>query len=298
MLQKKLQYNNLTANMGQGASIAYKRIGKIAETVAKKAAENKAVPPPPPPPPPQTTSLGTTITPKNPGGFFRGDGLASQDIRDVGQEMYLKSRQKDAPQEMPDDLLKFIQDVGPVKQSIDKDMTSTRLLEKENVKELEKRESARNSPRKRIDMPLMGEDHDFSVSRNTNFTSGTDAVEKTFGISNLQFYDLLRQKSSEATGEDSVVDSFYQKLVSEDDKWGEEETKMHKKKLMEALSAVQIPVLRIDTDGNIFGLHPDRVPGSEVTSLQPISPSKAKLVLEDVLHRPEIKIERRRPERK
>jgi hypothetical protein len=280
MLQQKQQYNNLIANMGQGIS---KSISKTAATIAKKAGENNAVLPTPPPA--QTTGLGTSITPKNPGGFLRGGGSAADDIRDVGQEMYLKSQQKNAPQEMPDDLLKFIQDVGPAKQSIDKERTSTRLLEKENVKELEKGESERNSPRKRTDMPLMGEDHDFSVPRSTNFTSGTDAIEKNFGISNLQFYDLLQQKSSEATGEDSVVDSFYEKLVSKDGKWGEEETKIHKKKLMEALSAVQIPVLRIDTDGNIFGLHPDRLLGSEVKALEPISPSKAKLVLEDVLHR-------------
>lgn len=279
-----------TANMGQGAS---KRISKTAETVAKKAVESNSVPRLPQ----QKTGLGRQATPKNPGGFLRGDDLSSQDIRDIGQEMYLKSRQKEAPQDMPDDLLKFIQDVGPAKRSIDKEMTATRLLQKENAEELGKKESERNKPRKRIDMPLMGEDYDFSVSRNTNFTSGSNEAEKEFGISNLQFYELVRQQGGEASGQASTVDSFYQKFVSMDDTWEEEDMKKHKKLLIDAMNAVQIPNLRIDPEGNIFGMHPDRVPGPEVKSLQPISPSKAKLVLEDVLHRPEIKIEKRRRER-
>ena len=99
--------------MGQAASKSTKRVSKSAESLAKKASEQKIAPPRPPPPSPK---IQETTTPANPGGFLRGDGVATQDIRDVGQEIFLKSQQKNAPQEMPPDLLQFIQDVGPAKQ--------------------------------------------------------------------------------------------------------------------------------------------------------------------------------------
>lgn len=280
--------------MGQSAS---KTASNTAQNVAQKVARSRTAPAAQHvPPPPKTTEFGTPITPKNPGGFLRGDGLASQDIRDVGQEMYLKEKQKGAPQEMPEDLLKFITDVGPAKQAVDKEKTTKRLLEEENAGELEKTESERTVPRQRIDMPLMGEDRNFSVSRNTNFTSSQEDTKPEFGISNMQFYAMVREHEKDSSGE--VIKRIYEKFTEGEATWDKQEQEAHQKKMSDALAHVSIPVLRVDADGNILGLHPDRVPGPEVKSLQPISPSKAKLVLEDVLERPPITIERGRPPRK
>jgi hypothetical protein len=260
--------------MGQGASKASKHAVKSAEKVVNKA---------------KTTSLGTAATPKNPGGFLRGDGLASQDIRDVGQEMFLKSQQKDAPQEMPADLLRFIQDVGTAKKSVDKEMTASRLLETENVKELEKTESERQAPRQRQNMPLIASlqeerDDGFSVKRSTNFSSSvaTDEPETDFGISNLEFYELMLEKENQ--GDDAAIESYYKAAISRDgEEWNEDESHLHKLKLKQALQAVAIPVIRVDEEGNIYGLHPDRLPGPEVKSMQPVPSSKVKLVLQDVV---------------
>ena len=270
--------------MGQAASKVSKRVGKSAESLVKKASEHKTAPPPPPPPPMQRHG-GNESTPANPGGFLRGDGLASEDIRDVGQEIFLQSQQKDAPQEMPSDLIRFIQDIGPAKRDVDKEKTSSRLLDSENFNELEKTEAERTSPRQRINMPLMGEDYDHSVARNTNFSSRAEEVEKDFGITNLQFFDLVRQKRDSSVDDDSkLVGKFYGRIKG-DDEWSEEENENHRKLLRDALQTVKIPVLRIDQNGNILGLHPDRVPGSEVKSVQPISPKKARLVMDDLLER-------------
>jgi hypothetical protein len=281
--------------MGQGAS---KTASNAAKYVANKVKESRTPIAPhqvQAPPPSKTTEFGTAITPRNPGGFMRGDGVGSQDVRDVGQEMYLRDKQKGAPQEMPEDLLKFITDVGPAKQVVDKDTTSKRLLEEENAGELQKSESQRTAPRRRIDMPLMGEDHDYSVSRNTNFSSRAESTEPEFGMSNLQFYAMVREH--EKDGDSGVVEVFYEKITEGNDAWEEKEQEAHKKKMSDALKYVCIPVLRVDTDGNILGLHPSRVPGPEAKSLQPISPSKATLVLEDLLERPPETIERNRPPR-
>lgn len=273
--------------MGQAASKA-KSFAKTADTAVKKAATQT----PRPPPPQKTNSLGIVSTPKNPGGFLRGGGVASEDIRDIGQEMFLKSQHKEAPQEMPADLLKFITDVGPAKQSVDKEMTSSRLLESENTKELETLESKRQAPRQKLEMKLMDgleEDSDaFSTIRNTNFSSrniASDETDKSLGISNLQFYEAMLDKESK--GDDIAVEIFFSAAVARKEDFTEDKSAQteNKKKLKQALQALSIPVLRLDNEGNIYGLYPDAVSGPEIKSMRPISPSKAKLVLQDVLEK-------------
>ena len=215
--------------MGQTAS---KGLSKAAEKVSKRAMDQRPPIPsrgqaPPPPPPPHLSSTlssssssdgGDGPTASNPAMFLRGEGIAKQDVRDVGQEMYLqhvqqqrqnqnknKNQQHHQQQrptetddekdnlskksqgsledtnqnqnndenftnntsflsvdqqyqsnEMPADLLKFIQDVGPAKKSVDKDLTAPRLLQDEHKDELAKGESSRKaSRRRRVQMPLV-----------------------------------------------------------------------------------------------------------------------------------------------
>ena len=78
--------------MGQSAS---KTLSKAAEKVAKKAMDQRPPIPkrdptitstPPPPQPPSSPQPSAA----NPANFLRGSGIATQDVRDVGQEMYLQ----------------------------------------------------------------------------------------------------------------------------------------------------------------------------------------------------------------
>jgi hypothetical protein len=299
--------------MGQGAS---KTVSKYAENVVKKAAERK--PPAGPAPPASKTPATQAANPgsfatqaANPGSFLRGEGIAQEDIRDIGQELFLQHMHKvddkakeRGPQEMPPDLLKFIQDVGPAKQTVDKDFTTPRLLEKENEEELKKVESTRHMVRERKRMPLMGEDENFTTERNTNFSDRPEESSKDFGTSNLQLYDILARKSKEGDM-DAAVNNFYNKIMPEQDGWTDQERGEHRQMLKQALQAVDLPVLREDSEGNIIGLYPDHVPGPEVKSMQPIPTTKVKLVLEDIVDRnlsgdakPKERLERRRQERK
>jgi hypothetical protein len=277
--------------MGQQAS---KAASKSATEAAKKVAQNQKLrspPLPPPRPPRHDASTGKpTSEAANPGSFLRGEGLATQDIRDVGQEMFLQEKHQvddeakaKGPPEMSQDLLKFIQDVGPAKQEVDKDQTSPRLLEKENEKELQKLESSRQAVRERTRMPLMGEDQTFTATRNTNFSSRPADTKKRFGVTNIQLYYLL-SKSGTETDIDAFVDEHHKKLIGEEEGWTEEEIEQQKTWIKQSLDCLEIPVLRKDPDGNILGLYPDSVPGAEVKWLRPIPPTKVKLVLDDVLN--------------
>ena len=288
--------------MGQGVS---KAIGKSAGKAIKQASAGTK-----PPVPPGVSAQAPATKAANPARFLRGEGIAQQDIRDVGQEMFLQSKhkvddkEKEKAQEMPPDLLKFITDVGPAKQKVDKDFTAPRLLEKENEEELNKTESSRNVIRERKRMPLMGEDENFTTVRNTNFSDGTgpEEVSKDFGISSLPLFEILSKKPNEKDMA-ANVDTFCESLFAEQDGWADQEKEEQKQQLLEALQAVDLPVLRQDTNGDILGLYPNQVPGPEVKSFRPLSPSKVKLVLADLLTRSGDteavdNLERRRRERK
>ncbi len=274
--------------MGQTTS---KVVSKAAEKVAKNVTNAPQAPRGGTPAVIAPAHVPATTTANNPAAFLRGSGMAEDDIRDKAQEMYLRNlhqvddeKMSKGPADMPQDLLKFIQDVGPAKQSLDKDFTSPRLLAKENESELRKVESDRKITRERIKMPLMGDDDTFTTTRNTNFSrlSTQEDNAKDFGLSNLQLYQLLLQK-------DNQVHSFYESVKAEEDgsMWSEEEKGQHEQLLKDTMNAIQIPVLRKDTEGNIFGLYSKDVPGQEVMSIESISTSKVKLVLQDLVDKEE-----------
>ena len=343
--------------MGQSASKAVKPAIDAAKSVASASARHQQRQRPPigPPPPasasggqsttttpddpasleemPEVTPGGKKLTDVNPGSFLRGDGLATQDVRDVVQEMYLKEKHKlggddndeissdgnnvqeqaqtqaKNVHEMPDDLLKFIQDVGPAKQVVDREQTSPRLLEEENVEELQKLESQRKQSRRGTTrMPLMGEDTEYTTTRSTNFAKSApevvsdeqQRVKDSFGITNVQMFDLLnsygrsgkhgRSSNDADTNLDVSVDNFYKKLTTEaaaaqegSSDWSDEEINQQKRWLQQCLQYLEVPVLRQDPDGNFIGLYSENVPGGEVKTLQPVSPTKVKLVLDDIL---------------
>jgi hypothetical protein len=192
-------------------------------------------------------------TASNPGNFLRGEGLV-QDERDLAQEQYWKERhnleeddtkpatpttttnnkqqQSDAKQllqnrihELPPDLIQFLKDAGPLRQTLDEEQTSPRVLK--DAKEKEQRRMRRPLQRERKTMPLMGDDETFTAVRNTNFARASSATKQQqrppFGITGVQLYDLLsmqkqqqqdQKKSSKdigINGDAAVVEAFYQK---------------------------------------------------------------------------------------
>lgn len=249
----------------------------------------------------------------NIGDFLRGKGVGSNDARDMGQEMYLQYAQKQKQQlsrsgDSADDvtdisskmetnpsLLKFIQDIGPAKQTIDKEFTSSRLLERKNQGELEKLEIKRTTRRERLRMPLM-KDSNFTLERNTNFTMETtapllkSASDNDFGITSIELYDLLRQKESALGNDDDTVAAFYDKLMSTKEECQEPDSlsssktlsKVKTKRIQMLVSAIRvlnIPALRMDVDNNILGIYPCEVAGPETDA---IPESKVVLVLNNV----------------
>jgi hypothetical protein len=317
---------DLTSTMGQSTSKglreAAKKIGQSVMVDPYKPVPSSS-PGLQPPSHPSPVSLPTpptppvsTVTAANPGNFLRGDGIAKEDVRDVGQEMYLQhvqqqtlsqqhpnpteeQQQQQQTTEMSEDLLRFIQNVGPAKQSIDRDFTAPRLLQEENIDELQKAERFRKSVRQRRKMPLMGQDQRFMTEKNTNFsfsydddsTRNTAATTNTksktdFGLDNHQLYQLLVQKESDTS---KSMKELAQTFVVRELPGQEQEcteagipSPLQLLLLQQTLEYIEIPTLRMDSDGNILGLYSKDVPGPEVKSVTIIPETKVMLVLKDL----------------
>jgi len=288
--------------MGQQAS---KELSKAAGKVAKDASNLKR-----PPIPKRTPDATTASTEGNAGSFLRGTGIAAQDIRDRGQEMYLQqvqdrsvadnknaksSTQTSKNTEMPEDLLKFIQDVGPAEKSVDREFTSSRLLKDENVDELNKLESNRTARRERVRMPLMQGEDSFATEKNTNFSESTvvsSADKHDFGLTHVQLYEFL----TNARGEEKFVDEFHKKIVSDSEESqtdysspkGQEMKKTELQLMEQTLKVLEVPTLRMNEDGDILGLHSKDVPGPEIKSISTIPEDKIIMVLKDLSMNPDI----------
>jgi len=297
--------------MGQNAS---KGLNKAAGKVAKQVPSLKR------PPIPSRVPLASKPSPDNPGSFLRGEGIAAQDARDKFQEIYLKKEQqrkkfkdqqtqnfpvagtpgtsstRSMNADMPEDLLKFIQDIGPASKSVDREFTATRLLKKENEDELNKVESVRTAKRERVRMPLMQGEENFTTEKNTNFsirvgpTTATSSKKHDFGLSNVQLHDFLSLRNEERN--ERIVSDFHQKVSAdyeeEEDQPNYSSSKGEELKIKElqllsqTLEVLEIPNLRINADGDILGLYSKDVPGPEMTSIRSIPENKAVLVLKDL----------------
>jgi hypothetical protein len=272
-------YSHLPLKMGQSVSKVHGAVGKKVQGFVKKRVETEVKKRAPE----QASQM--TSTPANPGKFMRGEG--QEDARDVGQEKFLQrmhniddAEKSKGAREMPDDLLKFINDVGPATKIVDEDFTSPRLL-KDGQEELKKQESSKKSNRERRVMPLMGGDDNFTTTRNTNFSRRKEATAKDFGASNLQIYDLLSRKTS-GSDVNAIVDNFYKENMAIESDWTEDEKSAHRALLGQVMAAIEIPVLLKDAEGNFMGVYPDSVPGEEIKAVQRIPETKVKLVLADV----------------
>jgi hypothetical protein len=283
--------------------------------------------------PPPTVPVVPTAA--NPGNFLRGDGIAKNDIRDVGQAMYLQhvqdkwSQQQEQEEvdrnvkteqqqtassstattttgttEMSEELLKFIQNVGPAQQGIDREFTAPRLLQEENSVELQKLESVRRPARQRRKMPLMGQDQRFVTEKNTNFSSleqeendddllatrsTSTKTKKVVGLENFQLYQFLEQNEKESNqSKEKKIEAFCEKLAVDGhaQTWTETEIQQLNYLLQQTLQHIEIPVLCMDMDGNnMLGLYPKDVPAPEVKSVSTIPDTKVMLVLKDLASR-------------
>lgn len=201
-------------------------------------------------------------------GFTRGmDGV---DPRDAKQEEY---QNKDGPMDMPPDLIKFLNDVGPLERKVDKEFTSPRLRESLHQHELERREHEQDSRRKVSEMPLMGVEMDHVTRRTTNFSTAAAKEDEGFGLTGVQMYEMLAlNKSNEELWKDSCN--------------GDESEKDAQLELIESCRKyLELPIVMKDKDSEYLGLSESTVETSDMFRLALMPATGVKLVMSQLLDR-------------
>lgn len=195
-------------------------------------------------------------------GFTRG---MSPSIRqDMEQQVFLESQQhpgtKNNPnQEMPEDLINFLQDMGPVTRN-----KAVPRLRKHQQEELERID--RDSRRELRDMPIM-EETKFTTSRTTSFSRKVE--QEKFGVTGRELHQLLLSSNMEstiaATLEQNGVDKAERNIFSD--------------LLRNSIKYLEVPVIMKDTDDTYVGAWPDRVDDLKLMKLTVVPESQVRLLL-------------------
>lgn len=160
-----------------------------------------------------------------------------------------------ASEEMPDDLLQFLQDAGPLKPT------------KNNQEQSAPPRSANHQRQWQVQSMRLAENvpgHD--TKRTTSFSYRSDSDE-TFRLDVVDFYPLLRQTSS--------VEQFYQLYASGTSKTSESDMT----KLQDTIRYLQLPRIMKDVQDNSYiGVRSEQIP----FGLEETNPEQVKLVVQDL----------------
>lgn len=190
-------------------------------------------------------------------GFTRG---MSPPIRqDQEQEAFLQSQQHSQNQEMPEDLIQFLQDMGPVERK-----ERTPRLRKHQLEERQFDEG-----RQKREMPIMEDVDKFTTTRTTNFSRRQEEKQDFSGLNGRELHRLLQDDKQEA-----AIQSIIEKSTA-----GEEEKKEYSKLLQNAIKYLQIPVIMKDTDATYVGIVPENVAYMKTMKLTVVPESEVRLVL-------------------
>jgi hypothetical protein len=266
--------------MGQGASKAF---GRVISSGAKTTHIPSI---------PGKSGTPSSVAPDPFSGFTRGGkGVGMQ--QEEAQRHFLQSQQGDPSSiysdKLPDDLIKFMTDVGPLKTDQDHAATTTKRLRiprmsgslfaptlvdtYSTAKEEEPTKSqspAHDKTRRTESMRLAENIAGIETSRTTSFSHKQDVANpnEIAGLDVVQMYGLLTGASS--------PDSYC------DDNSGSRAEKLHL--LEQSMGYLQVPVLLRDSDRSFVGAWPEKVGALQQAhqGMEIVPQSRAKLVLEDL----------------
>ena len=190
------------------------------------------------------------------GGFQRGMGAPIR--QDIEQEAFLKSQQSGDYQEMSEDLIKFLQDMGPVQR---KNSTGPRVRKRQ----LEEQEHRKPDEGRQIrEMPIMQETT-FFTTRTTNFSRQKEE-DDPLGLTGRELYRLLQDGDAAA-------------VAAQVELANEKEKQEYSDLLHNSIKYLQIPVIMKDTDDTYVGTWPDSVADMKLMKLTVVPESEARILL-------------------
>jgi len=197
--------------------------------------------------------------------------------------------------EMPPDLIKFLNDAGPLQRTLDKDRTSSKVYDSLLSNENERQEQAKQAnTRVRKKMPIISAvtdttngDDGTMVERSTNFST-TDRTSRIldettrFGVTREDLYSI-NEKLKGVTNVDSkewkkMIQDEYKSITAKDDDSSSTESKSDDqlKDLMpfeNCMRYIGVPVIMKDNEGDIIGVWPSTVESVKHSSGLKVVPS-------------------------
>jgi hypothetical protein len=251
-------------------------------------------------------------------GFHRGAVIFEQEER---QRQFLESQRKDANKEMPPDLIKFIQDVGPVRRS---DEPSKKMTQREprlprsvvtttDAPPKQTHQHADFDPTRHVQsMRLAKNIPGFETKRTTSFSDRRDVVDPyDYGLDVVGFYHVLKMRNEHRKNhtdddDDQAFAETYYNATRPDPSAkavattttapttttttttpeGLEARRQRQTQLLQqSLQYIELPVLLKDDDESYVGTWPEKA--AEFLEMphfkmRPLSKHAAVLVLEDL----------------
>mmetsp|Transcript_39062 Transcript_39062/g.66605 ORF Transcript_39062/g.66605 Transcript_39062/m.66605 type:complete len:317 (+) Transcript_39062:42-992(+) len=173
--------------------------------------------------------------------------------------------------EMPPDLLQFLQDVGPLERTVDRELTSARvydtLMKDEKAREEQAREANQRVRRKMPIMSGVAEGDDGTMTeRTTNFSTRERSSDSTSSVGNSRSLGLTREdlfrlmekmKGLEVDGPEwkrELEQEYYKGMAENAKKKPKNFDQLKDVALFEnSLKYIGVPVLMKDMDGDIIG---------------------------------------------
>jgi len=181
--------------------------------------------------------------------------------------------------EMPPDLIKFLNDAGPLQRTLDKDRTSSKVYDSLLSNENERQEQAKQAnTRVRKKMPIISAVKDTTngddgtmVERSTNFST-TDRTSRIldettrFGVTREDLYSI-NEKLKGVTNVDSkewkkIIQDEYKSIIAKGDDSSSKPKSDDLKDLIpfeNCMRYIGVPVIMKDNEGDIIGVWPSTV---------------------------------------
>ena len=290
--------------MGQSASKAASRAAQRTAAAAAAASKPRQTPSAVGPPPPESNISASTAAVEASAKVRPPTFETPASPQDLAQQQVLRQQQQQqgssskdettTMQEMPDDLLQFLNDAGPLHKQERPTTKQQRSREPRMPRQPWQQtsgEASSSSERRQEPMPLAEKIEGFEVSKSTSFSRSTPEINPKIYQkgTTLDMYHFLSQKDKMASDDESLsrlVAQTYQTYGSEfalpEDK---QEQEKHKQLLASTLKYLDLPVIMKDYHDNqdsYDGIHPDQVDVYQTMKLQVMPKDKVRLVLEDL----------------
>jgi len=220
-------------------------------------------------------------------GFKRETWGENQGLPKEREQRDFLIMQDAAPKEMPEDLIKFLNDAGPLERKVDKNMTSSKVYESLQEEDQQRRHDLENATqRKRRTMPMMEDGNPegdklvdkmdgMTVERTTNFSKAVKEERDTdLKFEDSGVFDLLdKLKTRHINGNEYINEKFGEKVIL-----SEEERNRNVTLLEDMVKYTGIPVLMNDTDKSLVGVWTDKVESLKLLKLR-LAPDDVRLAL-------------------